>query len=147
MIGETCKSMKTAKYGSLISLWFLIQSGPGRLDCSKNQWEISDPYLAVFLDLHVSPITDFDWVFLYFEARPEPPARFPPALPCVSSASSLLLLLLLLLLHLLLLFLWCWFLYVALAFYGLGTSLANCFGGRPAPEPRQHQLTSQCPSV
>ena len=37
-----------------------------RPKCIKKQREISDPHLAVFLDLHGSPITHFDWVFPIF---------------------------------------------------------------------------------
>ena len=51
------------------------------------------------------------------------PSRLPLALPRVPSASSLLLLLLLV--PLVLPFLWCWFLFVGLAFDGLGTSQFN----------------------
>ena len=44
--------------------------GPGGAKSDrKNTREISDSLVAVVLDFHVSPITDFAWVFLYFDAR------------------------------------------------------------------------------
>ena len=53
---------------TLVACGGKVRPRPWEAGWYQNQREISDPYLAVSLDLHLSPITDFDWVFLYFEA-------------------------------------------------------------------------------